>query len=194
MDYIGGGVNLHNLFTFILYLWNYLVEFSISPLVIFLGQFIYFSLAVLALIGVIILFRRNMRLVTDLFGERLSLVSSIAYLSPTEGNARWQKIKNLANSANSADWKIAILEADKILDEMTKRMGYEGDSIGDRLKKIEPSDFLTLNDAWEAHKVRNNIAHSPDFELNSRQVRDTLKRYENVFKEFHFITPGEGLD
>ncbi|HDQ16896.1 MAG TPA: hypothetical protein ENN31_02135 [Candidatus Vogelbacteria bacterium] len=194
MDYIGGGVNLHNLFNLIVYLFHYFSQLTISPVVIFFAQVIYFSLAVLAFIGIVILFRRNMRLMTDLFGEKLSLVSSIASSQSAEGNARWQKIKNLANSESSADWKIAILEADKILDEMTKRMGYEGDSIGDRLKQIEPSDFLTLNDAWQAHKVRNDIVHSPNFELDSRQVKDTLKKYENVFKEFHFITPGEGLD
>ena len=73
-------------------------------------------------------------------------------------NPRWQNILAKMQSDNINDWKLAIIEADTILDEMVKRMGYPGDNLGERLKAVEPSDFLTLNEAWEAHKVRNQIA------------------------------------
>lgn len=102
-------------------------------------------------------------------------------------NKRWAKIQGLIRSYNSNDWKQAIIEADIILDEMLKKMGYKGDSIGDRLKTVEPSDFTTLDSAWEAHKFRNRIAHSSDYTLSKDEAEEVIKLYEEVFKEFFYI-------
>ena len=65
---------------------------------------------------------------------------------------------------------------------------YQGETIGEQLKQVEPSDFLTLNDAWEAHKVRNEIAHTGStFVLSDVVARHTIVRYENVFREFAML-------
>ncbi len=105
-----------------------------------------------------------------------------------EENERWKKVVAHINSENPADWKVAVLEADIILDELVLSMGYHGNSFGERLKSIEPSDFVTLNDAWEAHKIRNQIAHQgSDYVLNFREARRVVGLYENVFREFKYI-------
>ena len=101
---------------------------------------------------------------------------------------RFDKIVSKSNSLNSSDWKLAIIEADTIIDEMVEKMGYYGENLGERLRVIESSDFLTLQDAWEAHKVRNQIAHDGDaFVLTDRETRRVIALYEKVFKEFKYI-------
>lgn len=103
-------------------------------------------------------------------------------------NKRWQRVLEHIESTNPNDWKIAIIESDSILDEMVKSMGYHGDNLGERLKGIEVSDFNTLNNAWEAHKVRNMIAHEgANFELNEREARRVVALYKSVFEEFKYI-------
>lgn len=103
-------------------------------------------------------------------------------------NEKWLKVMEHINSTNSSDWRVAIIEADTILDEMIIKMGYIGDNLGDRLKKVEPSDFETLNDAWEAHKVRNSIAHEgSNFVLSHDQAKKVIGKYERVFREFKYI-------
>jgi hypothetical protein len=103
-------------------------------------------------------------------------------------NRRWKNIQSLVNSHNLNDWKQAIIEADIMLDEMLEKMGYKGDSIGDKLKQIEASDFLTLNQAWEAHKVRNQIAHQgSNYILSHDEAERVIDLYSQVFKEFYFI-------
>jgi len=103
-------------------------------------------------------------------------------------NRRWKNIQSLIHSHNLNDWKQAIIEADILLDEMLDKMGYHGDSIGDKLKQIEPSDFLTLNQAWEAHKVRNQIAHQgSNYILSRDEAEKVISLYSEVFKEFYFI-------
>ncbi len=67
-------------------------------------------------------------------------------------------------------------------------MGYKGMTIGDKLKTIESSDFTNLDNAWEAHRTRNMIAHEgSDFQLNQNEAKRIIGLYEKVFKEFYFI-------
>jgi len=122
--------------------------------------------------------------------EKFSAAESRALESydQTERNTKWMKVVDLLGMINESDWRLAIMEADNILKEMLGVMGYHGDTIGDQLKSVEKSDFLTLSDAWEAHKVRNRIAHEgTDFRLSQREAQRIIGLYENVFKEFHYI-------
>ncbi|NTV44538.1 MAG: hypothetical protein HGA67_02490 [Candidatus Yonathbacteria bacterium] len=101
---------------------------------------------------------------------------------------RWEMIQNHIASDNPNDWRVAIMEADNILDDMVKRMGYEGEDLGGRLRAVEPSDFLSIQSAWEAHKVRNKIAHDGlGFEITQREAKRVIGLYEKVFREFEYI-------
>jgi hypothetical protein len=106
--------------------------------------------------------------------------------NPTEG--RWAKIVKLSESENQSDWRLAIIEADIILDELLDKLQLPGDTMGEKLKAVEKSDFTTIESAWEAHKTRNMIAHNgSDFLINQREIHRVISLYEAVFKEFYLI-------
>jgi len=101
--------------------------------------------------------------------------------------SRWKKIETLFYSGGESNWRQAIIEADIMLDEMLAVQGYRGDTVGDKLKAVEPSDFNTLQYAWAAHKIRNNIAHQGQgFVLTEREAKQAMHWYERVFDEFSF--------
>lgn len=103
-------------------------------------------------------------------------------------HSRWEYIMQLIESGQETDWRQAIIEADIMLDEVLTQLGYQGDSIGEKLKSVSPSHFATLNNAWEAHKVRNEIAHSgSQFQLSEHIAHRTIANYEAVFREHHEI-------
>ena len=66
-----------------------------------------------------------------------------------------------------------------MLDDMLARQGYVGDGVGEKLKAAEPENFRTLQDAWEAHKVRNQIAHEGSFQSFESLARRTIGRFRN---------------
>lgn len=110
----------------------------------------------------------------------------VAHTSPS--SAQWKQVIALASSGHSSDWRRAILEADIMLGAMLTDKGYAGKSIGDQLKTANPFQFTTLNQAWSAHKVRNEIAHGGEaYELTERDFQATLNNYRLVFEEFHYI-------
>ncbi len=101
---------------------------------------------------------------------------------------RWEIVQKHMASENPAEWKLAVIEADSMLEAMVKKMGYGGSTLGESLKAVKKSDFLTLDDAWKAHKVRNFIAHQgSSFLLSKHQAKEVIRLYEKVFKEFEMI-------
>lgn len=99
-------------------------------------------------------------------------------------NNRMQDVLAHSSSSNPNDWKLAIIEADIILDDVLKEKGYVGESLGERLKSLTSIQLASLNDAWEAHKIRNRIAHDgSDFILTKRIAQETIVKYQRVFAE-----------
>jgi hypothetical protein len=120
--------------------------------------------------------------------EKANQISEKRLIEKPEPNKKWLKVQEHIASSNPSDWRLAILEADILLNEVLDKMGYKGLTIGEKLKTIERSDFTHLNDAWEAHKTRNMIAHEgSDFSLSQREAKSVIDKYERVFKEFYFI-------
>lgn len=119
-----------------------------------------------------------------------------AYAMKMSGGIKSDKFAELQahlDSDNPNDWKLAIIEADIILDDTLKRQGYAGPTLGDRLKSISPETLHSIDDAWQAHKVRNQIAHAgADFVLTQKIAREAIMQYERVFKELGVGGEGGG--
>lgn len=102
--------------------------------------------------------------------------------------ARWEEITRLAASTSESDWRRAIMEADIMLGAALERQGYRGSTVGDRLKDANPLQMTTLDIAWQAHKVRNEIAHGGEgYHLSEWDTRATIDFYRRVLEELGFI-------
>lgn len=103
-------------------------------------------------------------------------------------NPRWKHVLGLIESPSESDWRMAIIEADSMLDELLQDKGYSGDTLGERLKSARSDSFASLDNAWAAHEVRNKIAHSgSDFSLSQLEARRIMRLYETVFEELGLL-------
>jgi hypothetical protein len=99
----------------------------------------------------------------------------------------WLKIKERLKSGLESEFKLAVIEADTLLEDVLKKMGYTGDTLAERLKQV-PANILTSSDAAiEAHKVRNNIVHDPDYRLELAEAEKAVSLYEKVLTELDFL-------
>lgn len=97
---------------------------------------------------------------------------------------RWNHVRQMVESPNENDWRQAIIEADIMLDDLLSQLGYAGQSVGEKLKAVDPSRFQSLQYAWDAHKVRNEIAHAGQgYKLDEHQAHRTIAMYEVVMRE-----------
>jgi len=107
---------------------------------------------------------------------------------PDERVTRWDKIKKYLDSESSSDWHRAVLEADSLMDDIIKKIGYKGETFGERLTQIKPAQFGSLQEIWEAHKIRNRIAHEGEkFELTKSEAERALDFYEKALKELEYL-------
>ena len=107
---------------------------------------------------------------------------------PNQGNRRWQEVEAHVASHNPNDWKLAIIEADVMLEKMLEEAGFVGVTIADRLRSASGRSLQTIDDAWQAHRVRNQIAHGgSDFVLTQRMANATIAQYRKVFQEFGVV-------
>jgi len=103
-------------------------------------------------------------------------------------NQVWEGIRANVLSDNPSDWRLGIIEADIYLDKVLDQKGVFGDTLGDKLKQLTPERLPSLQTAWEAHKVRNRIAHEGEgFTLTQPEARRALSYFEIVFRDLEVI-------
>lgn len=99
---------------------------------------------------------------------------------PKVVDVQWQAVLDKVEGDNPDAYKTAVLEADKIFDDLLKRMGYAGADMGGRLKQVTRERVPNLDDIWQAHKIRNRIAHEPDFQVTRAQAKMAVEAYRQA--------------
>jgi len=124
------------------------------------------------------------------WNERLAILRKTVTASPEAKkpgedifDARWKEVREHIKSTNAAEWRFAVIEADKILDDLLKKAKYPGDTFGERLMLMRPGDLATLDNIWSAHKLRNTIAHNPDYQVSYAEAREAIENYEKAIRE-----------
>src|SRR3990170_2974914 len=96
---------------------------------------------------------------------------------------KWQSVLDKASSPTPSDWKLAVIEADTIMDDILKKMRLEGNSFGDRLKQLDRSKLNSIDNLWDAHKIRNLIAHDPNRPVSRQEIDRAIDGYEKALDE-----------
>ncbi len=103
-------------------------------------------------------------------------------------NPRWKTVLEYLLSPVESDWKLSVMEADSMLDDLMEQLDFRGDSLGERLKNADRDKFPKLTNAWEVHAIRNKIAHEgANYILTQREAKRIIALYEQIFRDFGFI-------
>ena len=100
--------------------------------------------------------------------------------NPEKIRRAWQQIEQTSGQGIMGS-KLALIEADKLLDTVLRAMYMPGETLADRLKSARYK-YPNINKVWWAHKLRNQLVHDTTFEITSGQVRSALNDYKNALK------------
>lgn len=100
---------------------------------------------------------------------------------------RWDKIENRLKTENVSQFKVAVIEADKIIDGILEGVGYKGENMGERIEKIMPGHIEDVEKLQWAHEIRNQIIHDESFEINKEKAEEVLGIYEKVLKDLEYL-------
>ena len=84
-----------------------------------------------------------------------------------------------------SDHRHAIMDADKLLDYALGKFGLRG-NLGSKLKKA-PKLFKNINAVWAAHKVRNNIAHQINYQVDEKTYKRSMMAFKEAFKDLRIF-------
>ena len=118
----------------------------------------------------------------SLFGDGVELLTYRPYGFP-KMRRRWQKIMRRLDTGNESEYKLAIIEADGLLDDMLKKMKLRGETVDDRIQRITPIMIENVAELKTAHQVRNSIVYDPDYRLSASEAKRVLLVYQRTFEE-----------
>lgn len=123
---------------------------------------------------------RSIRKENLLLDEKFLLTEDLA----SEISSRaWQKIEKKLMTNDEAQLKLALIEADDILDETLKISGHKGQTVAERLGQVIPGEISNLEDLLRAHRLRNQIVHEPDLKIAPEDIKRALSAYKKFLIE-----------
>jgi len=99
----------------------------------------------------------------------------------------WTKITRRLDAGLESEYKLAVIEADSVLDDILKRMGFAGQTLGERLEKLTSASLTNIEEVREAHKTRNNIVHDPNYRLSLDEARKLISIYEKALVDLQAL-------
>jgi tryptophan 2,3-dioxygenase len=93
---------------------------------------------------------------------------------------RWKELQKLC--AKKETWPLAVINADKLLDDALKRLRFRGKTMGERMVAAQRS-FTDNDGVWFGHKLRNRLVHEQEVKLKEAEVKDALIGIRQALKD-----------
>jgi len=140
-----------------------------------------FISSIILIIGIIILIIKSQAV-----SERLEDISF--FLRPKRSlknrfTKQWQKVRNLLSEEGESHWKLAVIEADKIFDNLIKEIGYAGENADERLNNIKEFQLTAIDQLKQAHQVRNDIVKNTEMHITKEEAENIILVYESALKD-----------
>jgi hypothetical protein len=106
-------------------------------------------------------------------------------LDPKRLAAMWAEIEKTSDHGLMGA-KLAVVEADKLLDTVLRKMHLPGETMGERLK-MAAYKYPNISRVWPAHKLRNQLVHDATFEISIRQAKSAVRDFHDALKTLNVL-------
>ena len=93
---------------------------------------------------------------------------------------KWEEIERYFNKGTEPEMKLALVEADSLLNNILRVMDYPGKDLTLRLESINTNILENLEDIKKYHRIYSNIVHDPTYRLDYKMAGDALKSYREA--------------
>ena len=120
--------------------------------------------------------------------ERWMDILNLKTLPKRRAIIAWRQIQRRLKKGGQTNYKLAILEADKIFDEILKLSGFTGDSVDERVRQAEEGEIPNIEKLVQAHRTARKILLDPEFAVDLTLAKETIKIYQDLFYEFGLVS------
>jgi len=112
--------------------------------------------------------------------------NQVAYGQPE--NQRWEKILERLKKGDEANLKLAVIEADTLLDDIFKKIGLPGKNMDERLGQITQTEIKSVDKIWETHKIRDRIVKNSEIRISFEEAERAVGNIETALKELEYLS------
>jgi hypothetical protein len=106
-------------------------------------------------------------------------VKTVPAAQAAEITSHWEQ-SVIARRYDAAAWPLVISEGDKLVDTALRAVEAPGSTMAERLKAVQyRMNDATYQNLWNAHKVRNQLAH----ELGTAVDKATVDQCVSAFRQ-----------
>lgn len=146
---------------------------------VFLIKILFIVFSVFCLAGVIYLYKKTGYLHFDQL-ETWDILKNFKDYGVSNAQKQWKKIKQNFEKKDPVYWKLALLEAEKLLDGILVRMGLGPGTMDERLSRASVDEISNLQDVIQARGLCQDIARDPDYRLDRESAEKTLGIFEKA--------------
>lgn len=100
---------------------------------------------------------------------------------------RWRRVEAQLASGQETQYKLAILEADTIVDEVLKLAKFPGENMAERLEKSLPYQVEHRDRLMWAHSIRNTIIRESTFPVDQDLAEKTIGAYKEFLESWETL-------
>lgn len=124
---------------------------------------------------------------TTIYLRRLFIWDLIEFFTYRAYNVRvidkdWKKIKKRLLTGKEAEYKMAVIEADILVDDVLTRSNYAGKNLAEKLE-IRPDAFSDIAAMKEADQTYQNLVYDPSYSLDYQRAKGTILAFEQGLKD-----------
>jgi hypothetical protein len=112
--------------------------------------------------------------------SRLGHKVPVYHLNKKHFQQKWMDLLNLVKTHEGMI--LAVIDADKLMDEALRRRHFKGAGMGERLVSAQHT-FSNNDDVWHAHKLRNRLVHETDVKISQKDTKEALESFKQGLRD-----------
>ncbi len=100
---------------------------------------------------------------------------------------KWQATKKRLEKESITEYKLALVESVKMLNEVLEKLGYVEEALTDKLSHLDENTFSYLKEINKILTVYQDIAQDPNYNLTKEEAQEYLRVFEETFKELEVL-------
>lgn len=131
--------------------------------------------------------------ITTVYLKRLWIYDFVEFFKYRAYTARfidkdWNKIKKRLLKKDEAEYKIALIDADLLVNDVLARAGFDGKTLADKLESQRAQVFTNLGAMVDADQLYQRIVRDPAAGLDYPQAKEAILAFEQGLKDMSAFT------
>jgi hypothetical protein len=125
---------------------------------------------------------------TTIYLRRLFIIDLVEFFTYRAYTSRlidhdWIKIKKRLITKNEDELKLAIIEADLLVNDVMSRAAFAGANLAEKLENANPERFFDIDAAKEADGLYRKIVADKNIKLDYPTAKAAFLAFEQVLKD-----------